>query len=119
MGTKAGVTCGKIEGADPPTLAKRVQDLANEPVTGESKAEGVDGVQPEMQAKLKKLIRCGEDQPSVRVFVGCREDERGADDSKCFPFTCRKKFSRTIIYGDRTNCAVDRRSARASRTLES
>lgn len=66
LGTKAGVPCGKIEGADPPTLAKRVQELANEPAPSESKQEGVDGVHPELQAKLKKLIRCDEDQRSVQ-----------------------------------------------------
>lgn len=53
------MACGKIEGADPPTLAKRVQELAAERVAEKAKADGLDGMQPELQAKLKKLIRCG------------------------------------------------------------
>jgi len=54
-----GVACGKIEGADPPALAKRVQELANQRVDEKAKGEGVEGMQPELRAKLKKLIRCG------------------------------------------------------------
>lgn len=55
-----GVACGKIEGADPPTLAKRVQELAAERVAEKADGEGggLDQMQPELQAKLKKLIRC-------------------------------------------------------------
>jgi len=53
------VACGKIEGADPPALAKRVQELANQRVDEKAKGEGVEGMQPELRAKLKKLIRCG------------------------------------------------------------
>ena len=57
-GVQNGVECGRIEGADPPTLAKRVQELAAEHVAEQAKGDGVDGMQPELQAKLKKLIRC-------------------------------------------------------------
>lgn len=53
-----GVACGKVEGADPPTLAKRVQELAAERVTEKAKGDGADTMQPELKAKLKKLIRC-------------------------------------------------------------
>lgn len=53
-----GVACGKIEGADPPALAKRVQELANERVAEKGKGEKVGGVEPALQAKLKKIIRC-------------------------------------------------------------
>lgn len=60
-GVQNGVACGKIEGADPPILAKRVQELAAERVAekAKGKGDGVDGLDPELQAKLKKLIRCG------------------------------------------------------------
>ena len=57
-GVQNGVACGKVEGADPPTLAKRVQELAAERVAEKAEGGGKDGMEPELQAKLKKLIRC-------------------------------------------------------------
>lgn len=60
MAAQEGVTFGKVEGADPPFLAKRVQELANERLSDkEAVGDGAGGVEPELQAKLKRLIRCG------------------------------------------------------------
>lgn len=50
---------GKLEGADPPALAKRVQELANERVSEKAAVGSALGVEPQLQAKLRKLIRCG------------------------------------------------------------
>lgn len=61
-----GVACGKIEGADPPTLAKRVQELAAERVADKATEDGLDGMQPELRAKLGKLVRCGQTK-----YQGC------------------------------------------------
>lgn len=55
---QGGAACGRIEGADPPTLAKRVQELANEHVPQKSKGDGVEEMQPELKAKLKSIIGC-------------------------------------------------------------
>lgn len=55
---QGGAACGRIEGADPPTLAQRVQELANEHVAQKSKGDGVEGMQPELKAKLKSIIGC-------------------------------------------------------------
>lgn len=56
----------KIEGADPPALAKRVQELSNERVSEKTEGTGTEGVSAELQAKLKQLIRC----EVVRVLGG-------------------------------------------------
>lgn len=64
---QGGVACGKIEGADPPALAKRVQELANEHVAEKGEGGKVDGVEPALQAKLKKIIRC--EQGGCRRFT--------------------------------------------------
>lgn len=59
MAAQEGVMFGKVEGADPPVLAKRVQELANERLADkEAVGDGAGGVEPELQAKLKRLIRC-------------------------------------------------------------
>lgn len=56
---QGGAACGRIEGADPPTLAKRVQELANEKAAQQkAKGDGVEGMQPELKAKLKSIIGC-------------------------------------------------------------
>lgn len=61
MIAQGGVAYGKVEGADPPVLAKRVQELANERLPDkEAVGDGAGGVEPELQAKLKRLIRCGD-----------------------------------------------------------
>ncbi|CAM9742590.1 unnamed protein product [Scytosiphon promiscuus] len=79
---KAGVPCGKIEGADPPVLAKRVQELASEPTASGSKEEGADRVlQPELHAKLKKLISAS----PVMLFM-----KGNSEGPKC-------KFSRKMV----------------------
>lgn len=54
---QGGTACDKLEGADPPVLAKLVQELATERVTEKTATAGVEGVQPDLEAKLKKLIR--------------------------------------------------------------
>lgn len=54
---QGGAACDKLEGADPPALAKRVQELANERVPEKMETGGTGGMQPDLEAKLKKLIR--------------------------------------------------------------
>lgn len=56
---QGGVACGKIEGADPPALAKRVQEFANERVVDKAEGAGAEGMKPELKARLRKLIRWG------------------------------------------------------------
>ena len=69
---QGGLTYGKVEGADPPVLAKRVQELANERLPDkEAVADGAEGVEPELAAKLKRLIRFGHQGLSTSLFV-CR-----------------------------------------------
>ncbi|CBJ49167.1 glutaredoxin [Ectocarpus siliculosus] len=78
---KGGAACGRIEGADPPTLAKRVQELANEHVAQQkSKGDGVEGMQPELKAKLKSIIGTS----PVMLFM-----KGNAEEPKC-------KFSRKM-----------------------
>eukprot|EP00903_Cladosiphon_okamuranus_P009420 g8984.t1 len=78
---KNGVACGKIEGADPPTLAKRVQELATEHIADKTAGDGLDGMQLELKAKLKKLISAS----PVMLFM-----KGNAEGPKC-------KFSRKMV----------------------
>ncbi|CAB1105138.1 unnamed protein product [Ectocarpus sp. CCAP 1310/34] len=76
-----GAACGRIEGADPSTLAKRVQELANEQVAQQkAKGDGVEGMQPELKAKLKSIIGTS----PVMLFM-----KGNAEEPKC-------KFSRKM-----------------------
>eukprot|EP00904_Undaria_pinnatifida_P001553 jgi/Undpi1/11399/HiC_scaffold_30.g13696.m1 len=79
---KGGLTYGKVEGADPPVLAKRVQELANERLPDkEAVADGAEGVEPELAAKLKRLISTS----PVMLFM-----KGAAKEPKC-------KFSRRMV----------------------
>lgn len=61
MTAQGGVVFGKVEGADPPVLAKRVQELANERLPDKQAVrDAAGGLEPELRAKLKRLIRCGD-----------------------------------------------------------
>ena len=63
------MACGKLEGADPPTLAKRMQEFANERVRSDAPEAGrTDGISAELQTKLQKLTRC-ENKFVWQVFV--------------------------------------------------
>lgn len=51
--------CGKVEGADPPSLTKRVQEFANEVVpngAADGGGDGAAGLQAELRSKIKSLI---------------------------------------------------------------
>lgn len=79
---KGGVVFGKVEGADPPVLAKRVQELANERLADkEAVGDGAGGLEPELRAKLKRLISAS----PVMLFM-----KGGAQEPKC-------KFSRRMV----------------------
>lgn len=57
---QAGAVCDKVEGADPPALAKRIQEFANERVPekgADGGADGAAGLPSDLRSKLKSLIR--------------------------------------------------------------
>ncbi|CAM9108138.1 unnamed protein product [Ascophyllum nodosum] len=79
---KGTVACGKLEGADPPTLAKRMQEFANERVRSDAPEAGrTDGISAELQTKLQKLTRAA----PVMLFM-----KGSSQEPKC-------KFSRKMV----------------------
>lgn len=56
--SQEGAACGKVEGANPLALSKRLQEFAKDIVPSEAtNSGGFDKLSEVLQAKLEKLIR--------------------------------------------------------------
>lgn len=85
---QGNVVCGRIEGADPPELSKRVQKLADDNAT-EKDETGLpaphQGLTPELRVKLSKLVRYSFAHEPRLARGGSRPPSRG---EKSLRFRC-------------------------------